>query len=96
MRAPNEAPVSELPASETTTAQDIHDLMNEATMWLQYSRGVTTTLADLIHEAEEVDLRRLALALEAIAAMTRLGASQLSEARATAHWIAAIGDANNA
>lgn len=96
MREPNEAPVSERSARGATTGQDIHDLMNEATMWLQYSRGVTTTLADLIHEADEVDLRQLALALEAIAAMTRLGASQLSEARATAHWIAAIGDANNA
>ena len=63
-----------------------HDLLNDATMWLQYARGVTTVLADLIHEAEEVDCQQLSLSLEAIAAMTQLGVQQLGEARAIAHW----------
>jgi hypothetical protein len=69
-------------ASTPTT----HDLLNEATMWLQYSRGVTATLADLIHEADEVDYKRLGLSLEAIAAMTLLGARRLSEAHAQVCW----------
>jgi hypothetical protein len=55
-------------------------------MWPQYARGVTTVLADLIHEAEEVDCQQLSLSLETIAAMTRLGVQQLGEARAMAHW----------
>lgn len=63
-----------------------HDLLNDATMWLQYARGVTTVLADLIHEAEEVDCQQLSLSLEAIAAMTRLGVQQLGEARVMGHW----------
>ena len=50
------------------------------------SNNVTLTLADLIHEAEEVDCQHLALSLEAIAAMTRMGTQQLGEARAQARW----------
>jgi hypothetical protein len=86
MRAVNEARMREQAVSDAIATQGIHDLLNEATMWLQYSRGVTSTLADLIHEADEVDCQQLALSLEAIAAMTRLGAHQLSEARAQAYW----------
>lgn len=63
-----------------------HELLNEAATWLQYSRGVTSTLADLLHESEEVDCGQLALALEAVAAMTLLGAQHLNEAHAQAHW----------
>ncbi|WP_429245400.1 hypothetical protein [Luteibacter sp. 621] len=66
--------------------QTTHDLLNEATMWLQYSRGVTATLADLIHEADEVDYKGLGLSLEAIAAMTLLGTQRLSEAHAQICW----------
>jgi hypothetical protein len=76
-----------IPDQLTTEPQPSpHDLLNDATMWLQYARGVTTVLADLIHEAEEVDCQQLSLSLEAIAAMTRLGVQQLGEARAMAHW----------
>lgn len=63
-----------------------HDLLNDATMWLQYARGVTVVLADLVHESEDLDGKQLSLALEAIAAMTRLGIQQLADARANGHW----------
>jgi hypothetical protein len=63
-----------------------HEMFNDATMWLQYARSVTVTLAELVHEAEEVDCKRLAMSLEAVAAMTLLGVSQLAEARAQVHW----------
>jgi hypothetical protein len=66
-----------------------HDLLNQATVWLQYSHSLTATLADLIHEAEEVNCKQLALSLEAIAAITLLGSRQLNEAHAQAHWDAA-------
>jgi hypothetical protein len=71
--------------------QTTHDLLNDATMWLQYARGVTATLADLIHEADKVDCKHLALSLEAIAAMTLHGTRQLGEARALMSWQAARG-----
>ncbi|QDE39760.1 hypothetical protein FIV34_11365 [Luteibacter pinisoli] len=63
-----------------------HELLNEATLWLQYSRGVTSMLADLLHESDEVDCGQLALALEAVAAMTLIGTQHLNEAHAQAHW----------
>ncbi|UPG89483.1 hypothetical protein L2Y96_19115 [Luteibacter aegosomaticola] len=68
----------------------VHDLLNDATQWLQYARGVTATLADLIHEADGVDCRQLSLTLEAIAAMTSHGTRQLGEARAQMSWEAAM------
>lgn len=67
----------------------VHDLLNDATLWLQYARCVTATLADLVHEADSVDCRQLSLSLEAIAAMTAHGTRQLGEARAQMSWEAA-------
>jgi hypothetical protein len=67
----------------------VHDLLNDATLWLQYARSVTTTLADLVHEAENVDCGQLSLTLEAIAAMASHGTRQLGEARAQMSWDAA-------
>lgn len=69
----------------------VHDLLNDATLWLQYARGVTAMLADLIHEADEVDCCQLSLSLEAIAAMTSHGTRQLGEARAKMSWEATMG-----
>jgi hypothetical protein len=63
----------------------IHELLNEATAWLQYARGVTVTLADLVHEAGELEGKQLALSLEAIAEMIRTGAEGV--ARAHAKWV---------
>ncbi|UPG93885.1 hypothetical protein [Luteibacter aegosomatissinici] len=68
----------------------VHDLLNDATQWLQYARGVTAMLADLIHEAEDFDCKHLSLSLEAIAAMTSHGTRQLGEARAQLSWEAAM------
>jgi hypothetical protein len=62
----------------------VHELLNDATVWLQYARGVTATLADLVHEAEGVDCKQLALSLEAVAAMMQAGTEQVG--RAHARW----------
>ena len=69
----------------------VHDLLNDATQWLQYARSVMTLVADLIHEADEVDYRQLSLTLEAIAAMTAHGTVKLCDARAQMIWEAAVG-----
>ncbi|QDE38524.1 hypothetical protein FIV34_04565 [Luteibacter pinisoli] len=68
-----------------TCDPSVHDLLNEATQWLQYARGVTRLLADLIHEADAVDCKQVALSMEAIAAMTRLGADRVAEAHGEWH-----------
>jgi len=95
MRTPSEHVQPAQDDSGTDERPTNHDLLNDATMWLQYARGLTATLADLIHEAEDVDCKQLALSLEAIAAMTRLGVQQLAQARAQTHWAASDGRLSN-
>jgi len=64
----------------------VHDLLNDATEWLQYARGLTGLLADLIHEADSVDCGRMALVLEAIGALTHVGVKCTAEAHARLCW----------
>lgn len=64
----------------------IHELLNEATVWINYARGVTVTLADLVHEAEGIEGQHLALSLEAVAAMMRTGAESVARAHARYVW----------
>lgn len=64
----------------------VHELLNEATAWLQYARGVTVTLADLVHEAESIEGKQLALSLEAVAAMMRAGTEGVARAHAKWAW----------
>ncbi len=63
-----------------------HGLLNEATEWLQYSRGLTELLAELVHESDSVDCRRMALGLEAISALTRMGLQCTAHAHARMSW----------
>lgn len=78
---PRTASSAEFDAEMTT-----HDLLNKATEWLQYARGLTDLLAEFVHESDEVDCRRLALGLEAISALTRLGVRCTAEAHARITW----------
>lgn len=68
------------------TDASVHELLNEATGWMQYATGVTQLLSDLVHEAYVVICRRMALALEAISAITRLGAQRAAQDHAMVHW----------
>jgi hypothetical protein len=72
--------------TDTPNETSLHELFNDATCWLQQARGVTSTLADLIHEADTVDCAQLALSLEAIAAMMRAGIERVGEAHARWSW----------
>ncbi|WP_448098823.1 hypothetical protein [Luteibacter yeojuensis] len=63
-----------------------HDLLNDATEWLQYARGLTGFLADLVHESDSVDCAKLALALEAIGALTHMGVQCTAHAHARISW----------
>lgn len=63
-----------------------HDLLNNAREWLQYSRGLTELLAELVHESDTIDCVRLALGLEAIGALTRLGLQCTASAHARLSW----------
>jgi len=74
--------MSEINEAETST----HDLLNQATEWMQYARGLTALLAELVHESDTVDCHRMAIGLEAISALTRLGARCTAEAHARLTW----------
>lgn len=63
-----------------------HDLMNEATEWLQYARGLTGLLSDLIHEADAVDCQRMALGLEAVGALMHMGIQCTAQAHVRMCW----------
>jgi hypothetical protein len=65
---------------------DTHDLLNQATEWMQYARGLIELLAELVHESDTVDCRRMALGLEAIASLTRLAAQRTAEVHARLSW----------
>ncbi len=64
----------------------VHDLLNGATEWLQYARGLSELLSDLVHESDTVDCRRLALSLEAIGALTHLAVQFTAQAHARLCW----------
>lgn len=85
MRAVNEGGKRLHGAAVVADEPSAHELMNEATEWLQYARGVTVLLADLVHEADDVDCKQMALALEGIAAMTREGLRRVGEAHVEWH-----------
>ena len=63
-----------------------HDLMNEATEWLQYARSLTRLLADFIHEADAVDCQRLAHGMEAIGALMHMGVQCTAQAHVRMCW----------
>lgn len=63
-----------------------HDLLNNATEWLQYARGVAELLAELVHESDTFDCRRMALGLDAIAALARMGLQCTTNAHARMSW----------
>ncbi|HVI54019.1 MAG TPA: hypothetical protein VM621_03075 [Luteibacter sp.] len=63
-----------------------HQLLNEATQWLQYARGLAGLLADLIHEADAMDCQRVALGLEAIGALTYMGIQCTAQAHVRMCW----------
>ena len=74
-------PIHDIDPDSTT-----HDLLNEATEWLQYARGLTELLAELVHESDTFDCRRMALGLEGIGAMTRMGLRCTAHAHARMSW----------
>jgi hypothetical protein len=60
--------------------------MNEATEWLQHARGVTRVLGELLHDANNVDCKELALALDGIEAMTHKGLRCARQAHTRMLW----------
>jgi hypothetical protein len=63
-----------------------HELMNEATAWLQYARSLTRLLADFIHESDGVDCQRVAHGLEAIGALVHMGVQCTAQAHVRMCW----------
>jgi hypothetical protein len=77
--------ISDRAAKTGRSEPSLHELLNEAREWLQYSRGVTATLSDLVHEADAVDCKQMSLSLDAIAAMMQAAAHLISEAHVQWH-----------
>lgn len=77
------APPSSYPIDPAATS---HDLLNGAIEWLQYARGISELLAELVHESDTVDCRRMALSLEAIGALTNMGVQFTAQAHARMSW----------
>jgi hypothetical protein len=63
-----------------------HDLLNTAAELLEYARGLTELLAEFVHESDTVDCRRMALSLDAVAALTQMGAHCAAEAHGRLAW----------
>lgn len=75
-----------IPSQDIDSETTAHDLLNEATEWMQYTSGMAGLLAELVHESDAVDCQRMALALEAIGAIARVGAQRTAQAHALMHW----------
>jgi hypothetical protein len=86
MPAKKEHPVERSIGYHADPETSSHDLMNESIQWLQYARGLTGLLADLIHEADVVDCQRMALGLEAIGALTHMGVQCTAQAHVRMCW----------
>lgn len=59
-----------------------HALWNDGTELLRYARGITAMLAELIHEADAVDCRKLAHSLEGVDVLMQLGLECTAQAHA--------------
>jgi hypothetical protein len=77
------------PKYRTYTAEPgvtAHDLMNDATEWLQYSRGLTHLLSELLHDADGVKGEDIAIALDAIEVLTHMGLQSATQAHTRMLW----------
>jgi hypothetical protein len=63
-----------------------HELMNEASEWLQYARGLASLLAELMYETEKVKGKDVAASLEAIEALTHIGLQCATQAHTRMLW----------
>lgn len=86
MTTSNEHPTPDSMCYHADPEATAHALLNEATEWLQFARGLTGLLADLIHEADTVDCKRMALGLEAIGALTNMGVQCAAQAHVRVCW----------
>ncbi|MET0450685.1 MAG: hypothetical protein ABW137_02505 [Mycobacterium sp.] len=61
-------------------------LLNDATEWLQYARGLTDLLIESMEDSELPDRRKMMLALGAIATLTTMGTECVAQAHAKMQW----------
>jgi len=70
-----------------------HELLNEASEWLQYACAMTSMLSEMVSEADFENILshpRLATALDGIGAMTNLGMLCAAEAHTRLCWERAV------
>jgi hypothetical protein len=62
------------------------ELLNDATEWLQYAYNAVKLLAELVHERGSVDVHRLPIMLEGIAAFVEMGTRCVTQAHMRMQW----------
>ncbi|UPG84612.1 hypothetical protein L2Y94_14920 [Luteibacter aegosomatis] len=62
------------------------ELLNDATEWLQYAKGLTELMSDMIGDSDILDRRHLMLAMGAIGVLTDMGTQCAMQAHARMQW----------
>jgi len=89
MNAPNDHWMVRHASYDVDPTATAHDLFNDAREWLHYARALTELLADVVHEEDAPENRRLAISLEAIGALTHMGLQCVAHGHARMQWEAA-------
>lgn len=62
------------------------ELLNDAAEWLQYAKGLTELVSEMIGDSEIIDRRRLMLSMGAISVLTDMGTQCAMQAHARMQW----------
>jgi hypothetical protein len=63
-----------------------NDLLSDAVEWLQYARGLTEFIGEMVHESDGVDCRKMALVWEAVGSVLHIGVQCTAQAHANLAW----------
>ncbi|SFS11805.1 hypothetical protein SAMN05216570_2569 [Dyella sp. OK004] len=61
------------------------ELLNDATEWMAYARGIVDLLSELVFEADAVNVRRLSLAMDGVSVLMDMSARSVAQAHG--HWL---------
>lgn len=59
-----------------------HELLNSAIEWQQYIHGIAAFIAELVHDADALKVRHVALALRTISSIAKLSVEATEQAHA--------------
>lgn len=62
------------------------ELLNDATEWLQYAKGLTELVVEMVGDSDILDRRRLMLTLGAVDVLTDMGTQCAMQAHSRMQW----------